>query len=204
MSDISKRGPDCDDDCEDGERGERGKRGKRGQRGHDGHDGKDGRDGDTGPTGPTGPTGLVGPALFQFSGTVSAVTTLLPPGSNFADGGFGSIAFPDTLLTGGPFPAYPLAQPQTISALAVNVFASVPIVTGTISFQLVTVPDDASAPETLIGSPVSFTGLLLGNNTERVVFAPVVLSPGDRLALRVSAEDSFVVVADLLVAATAG
>lgn len=71
MSDISKRGPDCDDD---GERGERGKRGKRGHRGHDGergergeqgergHDGHDGRDGDTGPTGPTGPTGFTGPA----------------------------------------------------------------------------------------------------------------------------------------------
>jgi len=59
MTDISKRGLDCDDDCE-GERGERGKRGKRGhdgEQGERGHDGKDGRDGDTGPTGSTGPMG---------------------------------------------------------------------------------------------------------------------------------------------------
>jgi len=55
MTDISKRGPDCDDDCE-GERGERGKRGKRGhdgergEQGERGHDGKDGRDGATGPS----------------------------------------------------------------------------------------------------------------------------------------------------------
>jgi hypothetical protein len=60
MADINKRGPDCDDDCEDGERGERGERGKRGKRGHRGHDG---RDGDTGPTGPTGP---VASELFGF------------------------------------------------------------------------------------------------------------------------------------------
>lgn len=32
MADISKRGSDCDDDCE-GERGEHGERGKRGKRG---------------------------------------------------------------------------------------------------------------------------------------------------------------------------
>jgi hypothetical protein len=200
MADITRRIPGCDDcdDCEDGERGKRGKRGKRGHRGHDGHDGKDGQDGHD------GATGAPGPALFQFSGTVSAETPLLPPGSNFADGGAVSIAFPDTLLTGGPFPAYPLAQAQTISALAVNVFASVPITAGTISFQLVTVPDDASAPETPIGSPVSFVGLVLGNNTDRVLFAPVVLNPGVRLALRVSSGGGFIVGANLLVAATAG
>ena len=74
MSDISKRGSDCDE----GERGERGKRGKRGHRGHDGergergeqgergHDGNDGATGPTGSTGPTaaaatGPTGPAGP-----------------------------------------------------------------------------------------------------------------------------------------------
>jgi hypothetical protein len=54
MSDISKRGFDCDDDCE-GERGERGERGKRGKRGHRGHRGHDGHDGATGPTGPAEP-----------------------------------------------------------------------------------------------------------------------------------------------------
>lgn len=65
MADISKRGPDCDDDRE-GERGKRGKRGKRGrrghdgERGHDGHDGKDGHDGHDGATGSTGPVGATG------------------------------------------------------------------------------------------------------------------------------------------------
>lgn len=59
MADITRRIPDCDDDCE-GERGERGERGKRGHRGHRGHRGRDGSDGDTGPTGPTGPTGGLG------------------------------------------------------------------------------------------------------------------------------------------------
>ena len=71
MSDMNRRGPDCDD--LGGERGERGERGKRGHRGHDGERGErgeqgergerghDGRDGDTGPTGPTGPTGFTGP-----------------------------------------------------------------------------------------------------------------------------------------------
>jgi hypothetical protein len=43
MSDMNKRGPDCDDD---------GERGKRGKRGHDGSTGP------TGPTGATGPSGL--------------------------------------------------------------------------------------------------------------------------------------------------
>ena len=76
MADFSKRGPGCDDDCEDGERGKRGKRGhrghdgERGERGEQGERGHDGRDGDigaTGPaaadaaTGPTGSTGLTGP-----------------------------------------------------------------------------------------------------------------------------------------------
>src|SRR5574341_764287 len=59
MADITRRIPDCDDDCE-GERGERGERGKRGHRGHSGHRGRDGSDGDTGPTGPTGLTGGLG------------------------------------------------------------------------------------------------------------------------------------------------
>ena len=72
MSDISKRGPDCDDcEGERGERGERGKRGKRGRRGHDGERGErgeqgerghDGHDGATGPTGPNAATGATGPA----------------------------------------------------------------------------------------------------------------------------------------------
>ena len=63
MADFTKRGPGCDDDCEDGEqgeRGERGERGKRGRRGHRGHDGKDGHDGQTGATGPTGAAGVTG------------------------------------------------------------------------------------------------------------------------------------------------
>lgn len=54
MSDINKRGPDCDN--EEGERGERGERGRRGHRGHRGHDGS------TGPTGPTGSQGATGPS----------------------------------------------------------------------------------------------------------------------------------------------
>lgn len=76
MAEITRRIPDCDDDCE-GERGKRGKRGKRGHRGRDGDDGEIGptgpagqvidlgTTGPTGPTGPsdgpTGPTGLMGP-----------------------------------------------------------------------------------------------------------------------------------------------
>jgi hypothetical protein len=61
VSDMNKRGPDCDDDCE-GERGKRGKRGHRGHRGHDGRDGETGPTGATGPTGPSdGPTGPTGP-----------------------------------------------------------------------------------------------------------------------------------------------
>ena len=72
MSDISKRGPDCDDcEGERGERGERGKRGKHGRRGHDGERGErgeqgerghDGHDGATGPTRPNAATGATGPA----------------------------------------------------------------------------------------------------------------------------------------------
>lgn len=213
MADLTKRVlDDCDDD---GEKGERGERGRRGHRGHRGRDGSDGDTGATGPTGSAGATGATGPSnptggnLFQFSGTVDQTTSLVPPGSNFSDGGVASLAFGDFALTGGPFPAYPLAQSQTISSLAVNIFANVNFPnTSTLSFQLVTVPDDASGPETLIGSPVSFAaGFAIGSNiTERVVFAPVVLDPGVRLGLRVSAEPSppFSVNATLLVAATAG
>ena len=69
MSDMNKRGPDCDDDCESGERGKRGKRGHRGHRGHDGHDGNDGSTGSTGPTGPSdGPTGPTGPTGSSATG----------------------------------------------------------------------------------------------------------------------------------------
>ena len=63
MAEITRRIPDCDDDCE----GERGKRGKRGKRGHQGRVGDDGEIGPTGPTGQvidlgtTGPTGPTGP-----------------------------------------------------------------------------------------------------------------------------------------------
>ena len=64
MADITKRLPDCDDDCENGERG---KRGKRGHRGHDGRDGNDGNDGATGPTGPTGLTGPTGGGTIAVS-----------------------------------------------------------------------------------------------------------------------------------------
>ena len=62
MTDISKRGPDCDNDCE----GERGKRGRRGHRGHDGSDGSAGSDGATGPTGSTGTPGSSGPLARQI------------------------------------------------------------------------------------------------------------------------------------------
>ena len=71
MADITRRGPDCDDDCcEDGERGERGRRGRRGRDGDAGDDGATGPTGAsgeaalTGATGPTGPvaTGPTGPA----------------------------------------------------------------------------------------------------------------------------------------------
>ena len=212
MSELTKRVLDCDNDGERGERGERGKRGHRGHRGHDGNDGIDGATGATGPTGPTGSTALAGSSnLFQFSGTIGQSTTLVAPGSNFSDGGFASAAFPDDnpLPTGGPFPAYPLAQPQTISALAVNIFVAVPVAlappTGTISFQLVTVPDDSSGPETLIGAPVTFAALVAGNTTDRVVFPSVTLDPGVRLALRVFGNDvSFTTDVTILVAATAG
>ena len=64
MSDITKRGPDCDDDCE-GERGERGKRGHRGHRGNDGRDGDVGSTGPAGDTGSTGPAGPAGPSLLS-------------------------------------------------------------------------------------------------------------------------------------------
>src|SRR5512143_1117398 len=53
MADITKRGPDCDDE---GERGERGERGRSGHRGHDGA---------TGPTGPTGPAGFTTEVVFR-------------------------------------------------------------------------------------------------------------------------------------------
>lgn len=53
MADITKRVPDCEDDCE-GERGKRGKRGHRGHRGHDGHDGHDGHRGHDGRDGHDG------------------------------------------------------------------------------------------------------------------------------------------------------
>ena len=225
---------------ERGERGKRGKRGHDGCDGKDGHDGHDGPTGPTGPggngggggtgptgpccTGPTGMTGEPGPegqpgttnALFQFSGTlgVSVLGTAAPVAvsGSFADGGFASPAFPYTTLLplSGPFPAYPVAHPQTISALAVNVFLLAPIVAGTVRFQLAIVPDDAAGPVTLIGDPVDFTGSLLSplnlntNYTERVAFAVAeVVNPGDRLALIVSSPDTSLTVS-LLVSATAG
>jgi len=60
MSDMNKRGPDCDDD---------GERGKRGKRGHDGS---------TGPAGPIGPTGPAG------VGTSSSLCLIYRPGSGAA------------------------------------------------------------------------------------------------------------------------
>lgn len=101
MSDISKRGPDCDDDCEDGERGERGKRGKRGQRGHHGHDGDTGLTGPTGPTGSTGGTGPQGPtgssageglAAYGYAVNSNEQTVAADEAVRFAQGG---LVFPN-------------------------------------------------------------------------------------------------------------
>jgi len=62
MTDISKRTPGCDDDCERGKRGRRGRDGDDGATGPTGPTGATGagETGATGPTGPTGPTGDTG------------------------------------------------------------------------------------------------------------------------------------------------
>lgn len=110
MTDMSKRGPDCDDDCESGGRG---KRGKRGHRGHDGHDGHDGSAGPTGPTGPSAPTGASG-GLLKFSGspafTVGAIIE-----SFLADPGVGLGILP--LIAA---PGYPVAIARSLRNMAVN------------------------------------------------------------------------------------
>jgi len=93
MSDMNKRGPDCDD-CdgeggERGERGERGKRGKRGPRGHngrDGHDGHDGHDGRDGATGPTGPAGGGGPGFTGPTGRDGSTVNTGATGSHGPEG----------------------------------------------------------------------------------------------------------------------
>lgn len=102
MADITRRIPDCDDDCEGG--GERGKRGKRGHRGHDGSDGAIGptgpSGGPTGPTGPsggpTGPTGLIG-ATGPSGGPTGPTGSTGPAGASSAIIPFAS-GTPDSLV----------------------------------------------------------------------------------------------------------
>jgi len=123
MSDMNKRGPDCDDDCESGERG---KRGKRGHRGHDGHDGA------TGPTGPTGsttePTGML-----KFSGSVAVFGQLPGPGVSYlADHGVG-LGVAAVLLFP---PSYPVSVAGSLRDLAVNIFGFVVPQNGTILVEL--------------------------------------------------------------------
>jgi hypothetical protein len=113
MSDMNKRGPDCDDCCNE-ERGERGKRGKRGNRGHDGRDGNDG------PTGPTGPNATPGsvPSVLKFSGVASP---LAPDGISYlTDFGVG-LSSP----TPTP-PSYPAPVDFTVIGMAVNLLTAVP------------------------------------------------------------------------------
>ena len=217
---------------ERGERGKRGKRGEKGERGERGRRGRGGRNGDDGPTGPTGsgftgptgfgatgPTGSTGPAglsgftgptgdpgpgigLLKFSGTIPSTGFALEA-VNIADGGFGSLPFPDNPLT-GPFPGYPITKPVTISSLCVDVYAAGNVF-GSVSVQLVRVPFNAPGPDVLIGAPVTFPGLLTGTNvTDCADFGPVVLDRGDRLALRVFSTDGAILSANLNVSATAG
>jgi hypothetical protein len=95
MSDMNKRGPDCDD-CDD----ESGERGKRGKRGHRGHAGRDGQDGSTGPTGPSGlpgqqgqpgATGATGPSGQGLVPTIAAAFVNGQNGDAFSNTGFSSI-----------------------------------------------------------------------------------------------------------------
>ena len=101
MADSSKRGPDCDNDCERGERGERGKRGQRGRDGKDGRDGSTGPTGFTGFTGPAGFTGFTGPTgPASPSGTAPIIAAALVNGQPPGDGFVSSSGFTSYTRTG--------------------------------------------------------------------------------------------------------
>ncbi len=113
MAEITRRIPDCDDDCE-GERGERGERGKRGPRGHDGHDGHDGATGTTGPTGAastvTGPTGPTGPTgMMGQAANTGATGTQGPTGFTGSTGPASTVTGP-TGAIGQTGPTGPMGQ----------------------------------------------------------------------------------------------
>lgn len=104
MSDMNKRGPECDDD---------GERGRRGKRGHDGHDGSTGPTGPTGPTGSTGPTGpgsgdpVYGYAVADANQTIPPNTDVtfnlggIPPNVGLTPPAPGGTAF--VVLTAGDY-----------------------------------------------------------------------------------------------------
>jgi hypothetical protein len=105
MADISKRLPDCDDEC--GKRGKRGKSGKRGHRGHRGHD---------------GPPGSSGLGLLKFSGFASAFSPNNGPVISFlADAGVG--LGPGSIINFAP--SYPMAVVRNLRNLSVNILGFV-------------------------------------------------------------------------------
>lgn len=159
--------------------------------------------GATGPTGVgvTGPTGGIGAAqLERFAGFISPVadeppfTLILADDAvqigGFVDGGYG-----------GPWPAYPLAQPASFTRLSVNLQA----------VDAVVLPVDASFVLQLlrdgvpIGLPVTYTALAAGNNVQSVAFPAEPFALDQRLSLQLTYNGAGVTWADnILVSATAG
>jgi hypothetical protein len=157
--------------------------GAQGPTGAVGPTGPAGATGATGPggigvTGPTGPAAIgAGSQAFKFSGVASILTIpdVQPWTVHFADDGETIFNFDP------PFPAYPIALPTTLQALAVNVQVQAPFAFpagDSLTFQLLL----NGAP---IGTPIVYTGALaVGDNVQAVVFAPVAAPAGSLLALQ--------------------
>ncbi len=112
MSDMTIRGPGCDDEGERGERGERGRRGETGS---------------TGPTGPTGPT---------VDSRLIAAANVSGDGVELAGFGFSSITHPSAgtyLLTLTNPPADDAVIPTALMKTTSALIKALPVVGGVIT-----------------------------------------------------------------------
>lgn len=174
MSDMNKRGPDCDDCCDE----ERGKRGKRGHRGHDGRDGHNGSTGPTGPggqggPGPTGPTGSTSPTsggLLKFSGLAAPGTA----GSRITYLGDGGLATPAELLA----PNYPIPTERVLVDFAVNLRIDIPL-QQEVEVSLILNSSMVLATATYVGGVVS-------GGIQVIPFGPTPVGPDDVIDVRVT------------------
>jgi hypothetical protein len=145
--------------------------------------------GPPGPTGPTGPTGTSGggnSTLFQFSGALDGTISLSGAGAYFGDSP-NDLATPDLGGAAGAHPGYPLAKAKTFTALAVDILVQV-LFNGTLVFQLVSIPGSTGGPITLLGDPVTFTGVLAPSHFTNFVsfLLPANVPAGTKIGLRVT------------------